>query len=256
MNQEIWDKYNKSDEREDEEVSFNIKERIDVINTLQKITDNTDLFVGKKVLDIGCEDGSFAEYLKATYNSCVTGITLGKIPERNICNVHIVKGDMHNIPFNDDEFNVVTIMHTVEHSIAPYIVLSEIKRVLKPNGIAIIIMPEEGDLWTGVPKHYSVLTFRQLFNLLYKLKFVPEINMRHEYTQSQVSIKRDIVAMWCNTDEVEDKLNEKPFLIAANKGISICQDTNTYTFVIPHKLEHTIMDKDHMLCRTDSLKGG
>jgi SAM-dependent methyltransferase len=48
---------------------------------------------------------------------------------------HLQKGIGENLPFKDESFDVIILMNILDHSEKPEKVLSEIKRVLKPNGI-------------------------------------------------------------------------------------------------------------------------
>ncbi|MEG4589167.1 class I SAM-dependent methyltransferase [Microcoleus sp. MOSTC5] len=52
-----------------------------------------------------------------------------------------VKCDMTNLPFEDAEFDFVCACHVLEHIKDDYKALSEIRRVLKPHGIAILPVP-------------------------------------------------------------------------------------------------------------------
>lgn len=52
-----------------------------------------------------------------------------------------VQCDMTKLPFEDGEFDFVCACHVLEHIQDDYKALSEIKRVLKPNGIAILPVP-------------------------------------------------------------------------------------------------------------------
>ena len=52
-----------------------------------------------------------------------------------------VKCDMTNLPFEDATFDFVAACHVLEHITDDYKALSEIRRVLKPNGIAILPVP-------------------------------------------------------------------------------------------------------------------
>jgi SAM-dependent methyltransferase len=52
-----------------------------------------------------------------------------------------VKMDIHNMPFNENQFDVVLCNHVLEHVADDVKALSEIKRVLKPGGWAILLVP-------------------------------------------------------------------------------------------------------------------
>jgi SAM-dependent methyltransferase len=52
-----------------------------------------------------------------------------------------VKMDIHQMPFGDNQFDVVLCNHVLEHVQDDMKALSEIKRVLKPGGWAILLVP-------------------------------------------------------------------------------------------------------------------
>lgn len=52
-----------------------------------------------------------------------------------------VKMDIHDIPFEDNTFDVIFCNHVLEHVKDDHLALSEMKRVLKPGGWAILQVP-------------------------------------------------------------------------------------------------------------------
>ena len=52
-----------------------------------------------------------------------------------------VKMDIHEMPFEDNKFDVVLCNHVLEHVADDMKALAEIKRVLKPRGWAILLVP-------------------------------------------------------------------------------------------------------------------
>ena len=56
-----------------------------------------------------------------------------------------VKMDVHNIPFEDNAFSVVFCNHVMEHVEDDIKAMSEINRVLKSGGWAIIQSPQDYD---------------------------------------------------------------------------------------------------------------
>ena len=56
-----------------------------------------------------------------------------------------VKMDIHDIPFDDNSFDVVVCNHVMEHVDDDIKCMSEIRRVLKPGGWAIMQVPQDYD---------------------------------------------------------------------------------------------------------------
>ena len=98
---------------------------------------------GKRLLDIGCADGTTTRQIKKILPSVrIVGIDLykkaidhAKGKENKIRFIH---GDVHNMPFEDSSFEIMTAVETLEHLDNPNKALAEIYRVLKPNGYLII----------------------------------------------------------------------------------------------------------------------
>ncbi len=245
MNNTKWQKYIRADIIKDEEHGMDAVDRIRDVNFL---FNNTD-FKNKKILDIGCEEGIILAAIQKVIKCDATGLTM-KICNKLKQEVKMVEGDMHELPFDDESFDIVLIMHTLEHSIAPYIVLTEIHRVLKPGGEIMIVMPEEGDNNTSSQQHYMVLTFRQLFNLLYKTNFMPKYSLRKVYTINEYETRKDIIAVWKKNDKQND-LSKHIIPILCNKIVST---DNVNYFAVKEFFISTKNLTCNFLGSTDSLK--
>lgn len=89
--------------------------------------------------------------------------------------------DMHRMAFADDRFALVHMSHVLEHSCAPYVVLAECFRVLRPRGLLQIIMPPaEGYVGLHKPRptrlgafsyHYFCGSFQTVVELLRHVGF-------------------------------------------------------------------------------------
>ena len=111
-----------------------------------------------KVLDIGCNDGTFIEMLKNKRECEVYGIDVSQ-PMVDLCKqkgLEVYLGDAEQLPFPDDSFDVVTLLEVYLHVVNPKTLLSEINRVLKPNGILLGSSPHknlERMLWDDKRLH-------------------------------------------------------------------------------------------------------
>jgi SAM-dependent methyltransferase len=52
-----------------------------------------------------------------------------------------VRGDAHHLPFAASTFDVVLSKDSLEHFVDPYLAVKEVRRVLKPQGQFIILVP-------------------------------------------------------------------------------------------------------------------
>lgn len=108
-------------------------------------------FQGKIVLDLGCGyGGKTVEYIRTCNAKEVHGIepfddmiVLSKqyADFRNINNCFFKVCTQDNIPYDSNMFDAVVSHDVLEHVSDPRKTLSEIHRVLKPNGKAFIVFP-------------------------------------------------------------------------------------------------------------------
>ena len=114
------------------------------------------------ILDIGAGCGQTVNLLKQKGKN-VTGIVCNPkeiVIARQEYNIDLLLADMHDLPFEDNSFDGIIMWDVLEHSIAPFIALSEAKRVLKMGGRMLIFMPDEN--WIECSYHYSVLYPKQM----------------------------------------------------------------------------------------------
>ena len=119
------------------------------------------------VLDAGCGAGhtamAFAPLVKQVTAYDFTPAMLEQVQqlaqERAIANVITCEGDVENLPFDNDTFDIIATRYSAHHWLHPEVALAEFKRVLKPRGTFIIsdIMARE---------NYAQDTFLQAVELL------------------------------------------------------------------------------------------
>lgn len=96
-----------------------------------------------RILEIGCGPGALCGALHRWYpNAEIVGIDRDakfiEFARKNEPGVRFLEGDATNLPFADDSFDV-TISNTVSEHIEPEVFYSEQKRVLKENGICLVL---------------------------------------------------------------------------------------------------------------------
>ena len=92
-----------------------------------------------RVLEVGSGMGLLAkEVARMIPDGKVTGLEKSeeqlKLCPSSISNLTFVKGDAHNMPFDDNSFNVVYCRYILEHVTNPLKVLNEVRRVLVDEG--------------------------------------------------------------------------------------------------------------------------
>jgi ubiquinone/menaquinone biosynthesis C-methylase UbiE len=104
----------------------------------------------KIVLDLGCGNG---KYLNLFSNEAQTIIGIDKSYEqlknaKKHNNVNIIQADARKIPFPNYTFDVVFscwMLGTISDDMSRLEIIKEMKRILKPDGIILLIENEQGD---------------------------------------------------------------------------------------------------------------
>lgn len=113
------------------------------------------------LLDIGCGTGTSSKLWRGEW----TGVT-GNTEEVKVGaqkNLDISLRDAHDLGFDDKVFDCFMMWDSLEHFVAPFIALSEAKRVLVNGGQGLIFMP--GQNWLDHHNHIHVMTMPQMYQL-------------------------------------------------------------------------------------------
>lgn len=90
---------------------------------------------GKTALDIGCRSGHFSKLFENNgYSVTSTDI------EKSYDKCKIVDAD-NPLPYQDNSFNIIWCSEVVEHLKDPQKTITEFRRVLKPDGKAVLTTP-------------------------------------------------------------------------------------------------------------------
>ena len=124
---------------------------------------------GCRVLDAGCGVGWGSALLVQAEASEVIGVDLD--PEavedarRRVPAATFVVGDLLDLPFEDDSFDVVVCFEAIEHTGDTERTLDQLSRVLRPNGLLFVSSPNPAVYPPGNPFHLNEETPAEL---LYK----------------------------------------------------------------------------------------
>lgn len=131
----------------------------------------------KNILDIATGTGDLAILMAQTKAEKIIGLDISagmlevgrkKIAEKNLnSTIEMVLGDSEKIPFNDNYFDAITVAFGVRNFEHLETGLSEILRVLKPNGVFVILETSVPDQ-TPYKQGYSFYT-KNILPLIGKL---------------------------------------------------------------------------------------
>lgn len=113
---------------------------------------------GRDVLDAACGTGYGTLILAEAGASSVAGIDLsddavGIAQERLGDRGTVRQGDVRELPFDDDSFDLIVCFETIEHVEDGAAAVAEFRRVLRPDGLLIISSPNPGIYPEGNEHH-------------------------------------------------------------------------------------------------------
>ncbi len=96
------------------------------------------------ILDAGCGNGIWLKKLATDGYTNLYGIDFNEhVTEIVIQGAQFKCGDLANTGYGDNQFDVIAILDVLEHIPDPTQVITELKRMLKPNGILLASLPTE-----------------------------------------------------------------------------------------------------------------
>jgi SAM-dependent methyltransferase len=97
----------------------------------------------EQVLDVGCGNGGYLGTLRARGHRgliCGADLSIGMLHSaRRATDGPLLRSDAQALPFADDTFDVVLAMHMLYHVPDRAAAIAELRRVLRPDGVALVI---------------------------------------------------------------------------------------------------------------------
>lgn len=144
---------------------------------------------GSRIIDIACGGGYLLREIQGRRCSlcgCDISSEALRIAAREVAEAGFAVADAEKLPYPDDSFDMACNLGSLEHFLGMESALREMRRVLKPEGRAVIMVPNSryvGDLWRrltfrGGADHHQILerfgTRREWQSLLESSGFVVE----------------------------------------------------------------------------------
>lgn len=126
-----------------------------------------ELVKGRDVLDIACGEG-YGSFAMSDVAKSVVGVDLDQQAVDHACdnyqrdNLSFLQGDCASIPLPDGCVDCVVSFETLEHHDKHEEMLSEIKRVLRPGGIAVISTPDRLE-YSDKPGFHNEFHVKELY---------------------------------------------------------------------------------------------
>ena len=123
----------------------------------------------KRILDVGCDLGYLLKELAKTGKSAV-GVDFRHLNINPASGYMFVQADCHNLPFEDQSFDLVISLGMLEHVSDYELAITEMKRVMSPGGYLFLFMGPT-PLWKyldnpahrkTIPKHPEISTTLRL----------------------------------------------------------------------------------------------
>ena len=140
-------------------------------NMLKLIADKLGIENGMTVLDAGCGQGFVEKYLTSKIDASFTGIMITprevKVATKQLNNnpkgnVKFLLADYHELPFDDNSFDIVFTVETLAHARNLQQVLFEFYRVLNPGG-KIVLFEYEWDYKNFSSKYKKIYDFAKKY---------------------------------------------------------------------------------------------
>jgi ubiquinone/menaquinone biosynthesis C-methylase UbiE len=121
-------------------VRFTEKKRVKAIFDLMGIHSKEDC-----ILEVGCGGGNILEKAPVgkLFGVDISGFIITKAKKKLGKKAQLFQANAQNLPFKNHTFKKVICSEVLEHLLDPYISLKEIARILSPQGVAVISVPNE-----------------------------------------------------------------------------------------------------------------
>lgn len=144
-----------------------------------------------KLLDVGCGTGLYLHaFQRLGWEAYGVEISAAVAEEtRRRLGLKVISGVLEDAKFPDGTFDVVTLIHVLEHLLDPVATLHEVCRILKSGGMALMAVPNFRSVaalifrsrWfpLEVPRHFCQLTPDTVGAMLARVKGLEMVKVNH-----------------------------------------------------------------------------
>jgi ubiquinone/menaquinone biosynthesis C-methylase UbiE len=119
---------------------------------------------GREILEVGCGEGMMFEDTPTT--PIQMDVSMTRVRRARDKARYLLCADGYDLPFADRSFSLVLLIAVLEHTSEPWRLLREARRVLKPGGRVLIVVPNDVTMSVGrvlllkwPPRYPDHLTF-------------------------------------------------------------------------------------------------
>jgi 2-polyprenyl-3-methyl-5-hydroxy-6-metoxy-1,4-benzoquinol methylase len=145
----------------------------------------TQICPGKRVLDAGCGVGWGTRLLlhAGAAGASAIDLDLEAVEEarRRVPDADVRQGDLANLPWPDEQFDLVVCFEAIEHVRQQEQALDELVRVLAPGGILMVSSPNPRVYPAGNRFHINELTPEELHAAVHRR--LPNVCLLHQHEQ-------------------------------------------------------------------------
>jgi len=146
---------------------------------------------GGRLLDVGCGTGIYLDaFRRLGWDVCGVEISAEAAERaRTHLGLNIITGELEDARLPDEHFDIITLIHVVEHLPDPVRTLTEVCRILKKGGLALLALPNVrsltrylfGSYWfpLDVPRHLQSFSPRTLRRLVARVKGLRPVKVNH-----------------------------------------------------------------------------
>lgn len=166
------------------------------------------------ILDIGCGSSPIITYFPEAIGVDIDEGKLGYM--RTKIDNELIRMDAHSLSFADNSFDLVLFIETIEHLSNPDKAMSEISRVLRNDGRAIIATPDNSKvLWRIIQWFYDKLmtgAYEEQHTSLFTRDGLIQAANRHNLSLAKMEYVGgcDMVALFSKEAPTTKKGGEEP----------------------------------------------
>jgi ubiquinone/menaquinone biosynthesis C-methylase UbiE len=101
----------------------------------------------RDILEVGCGEGMMFD--GTDINPVQMDVSMRRVKFARDKGQQAICGDGYHLPFANESFAVVLLIAMLEHTSEPWRVLAEARRVLKPGGRAVMVVPNDFTMSAG-----------------------------------------------------------------------------------------------------------